>query len=366
MVIASTIAAALSEANSKGGPVLHRVVHLLAHSAGGIRRHVRYLAMHPPEGFETAAVVGPSGLAPYFEGVPYRAWKGPRSLTGAGTDLIHAHGLTAGLRAVWSTIGRRNRPAVVVTVHTSSQQTLRATVPGVRHPAVQRLLWVSARALISRADAVIAVSEQVRSHFGATDTVPPAIDMPAGAPEPREQVRRSLGAPEHAVVALAVGRLHPDKALHVFVEAVREAGAVGWIAGEGPDRRRLEKLAEGSGVRLLGQRDDVPSLLGAADLFALPTAGESYGLAVLEAVSAGLPVVATRTGAIPEIVGEAGLLVDPGNAALFTEAMHRVVADHELRSRLAEAAKARRLPSPEDLTARTGAVYARALARRRR
>jgi glycosyltransferase involved in cell wall biosynthesis len=218
--------------------------------------------------------------------------------------------------------------------------------------------------LVGRADAVIAVSEDVRRHFGATDTVPPAIDLAEGPVEPRSAVRSRLDIADEAVVVLAVGRLHRDKALDVFVEAVRGTGARGLIAGEGPERPRLEKLAEGSGVELLGQRDDVPSLLAAADVFALPTAGESYGLAVLEAVHAGLPVVATRTGAIEEIVGDAGLLVPPSDTKAFVHAVQRAVEDGELRARLADAAANRALPSAEELTARIGKIYERVLAQR--
>jgi glycosyltransferase involved in cell wall biosynthesis len=104
--------------------------------------------------------------------------------------------------------------------------------------------------------------------------------------------------------------------------------------------------------------------MGAADIFALPTAAESYGLAPAEAVAAGLPVVATRTGAIPEIVGEAGLLVDTRDPAAFVGAVHRVIEDPELRRSLALAARRRELPSAEDLAARIGKIYERVIAQR--
>jgi glycosyltransferase involved in cell wall biosynthesis len=347
-------------------PGAQRVLHVLAQSSGGIRRHVRYLAAHPPEGFVTAGVMGPSSVAEYFDELEFRVWEGRRPWRSMRPDVVHAHGLTAGIRAIGSTILSPDRPPVVVTVHTSAQQTLRATMPGAGLPYVQTLMWNFARALIARADAVIAVSKEVAAHFGATDTVAPAIDLPTDSATPREAVRRSLEVPEDAIVVLAVGRLHPDKALHLFIEALRGTGAAGWIAGEGPDRPRLEKLAAGTAVRLLGQRDDVPSLMGAADIFALPTAGESYGLAVVEAVAAGLPVVATRTGAIPEIVGDAGLLVPSDDPAGFADAVHRLIDDPELRLNLALAAKRRELPSAEDLAAEVGRIYERVIGKRRR
>ena len=366
MRMASKVAAAVSEANSMHAPEPHRVLHVLAASTGGIRRHVRYLALNPPEGFVTAGVMGPRAAEGYFEGIDFGPWKGRRPWSAVRPDLVHAHGLTAGMRVLRSTMLRPRRPAVVVTVHTSARQTLRAGLPGSRLSVVQHALWSVARTLVGRADAVIAVSEDVRRHFGATDTVPPAIDLAETPVEPRSTVRSRLGVGEEATVVLAVGRLHRDKALEVFIESLRGTGARGFIAGEGPERPRLEKLAEGSGVELLGQRDDVPSLLAAADLFALPTAGESYGLAVLEAIHAGRPVVATRTGAIEEIVGDAGLLVPPADPEAFVQAVRRMIEDGELRRRLADAAADRALPSAQELTARIGKIYERVLAGHRR
>jgi glycosyltransferase involved in cell wall biosynthesis len=365
MVIASTIAAPVSEANSKHAPQARRVLHVLAASTGGIRRHVHYLALNPPAGFRTAAVMGPPTLEGYFEGVDFRAWEGRRPWRPVEPDVIHAHGVTAGVRVVRSTSLSRSRPAVVVTVHTSAQQTLRADLPGVGFAVVQRALWGVARKVVRRADAVIAVSEEVKQHFGATDVVAPAIEL-SGPVEPRNAVRSKLGAGEESIVVLAVGRLHRDKALDVFIDAVKASGARGWIAGEGPDRPRLEKLAEGSGVALLGQRDDIPSLLAASDAFALPTTAESYGLAVLEAIHAGLPVVATRTGAIEEIAGDAGLLVPAGNRAAFVDAVGRIVHNGELRERLTKAARNRTLPSAEELASRIGMIYERVIAGRQR
>jgi glycosyltransferase involved in cell wall biosynthesis len=347
-------------------PRAQRVLHVLAQSSGGIRRHVRYLAEHPPEGFVTAGVMGPGSVSEYFDGLDFQVWAGRRQWRPLKPDVVHAHGLTAGIRAIGSTMLLPGRPPVVVTVHTSAEQTLRASMPGARLPIVQGALWAAARSLISRADAVIGVSREVTEHFGATDTVAPAIDLPTVSATARESVRRELEVPEECIVVLAVGRLHRDKGLHLFIEALRGTGAVGWIAGEGPDRQRLQELAAGTDVRLLGQRDDVRSLMAAADIFALPSAGESYGLAPLEAVAAGLPVVATATGAIPEIVGDAGLVVPPNDPSGFVDAVHRLIDDPELRQNLTLAARRKDLPSAEDLAAEVGRIYQRVIDKRRR
>lgn len=353
----------LDEDHSMQGRAPRGVLHVVGSSAGGIRSHVAYLASHPPPGFSTVGVAAPPELADYF-GQTFLGSPGFISGRLPAADILHAHGLTAGIRAVSSLAPRRARPALVITVHTSQQQTLRVQVPGSRLPLVQAGLWRAALALVARADALVAVSEEVGAQVGASHVVAPATRMPLPDAGNRDQTRLALGTQTRKVVVLAACRLHHDKNLGVLIDAVRGSGAEGWIAGEGPERRRLEELASGSGVRLLGQREDIPSLLGAADIFALPAKAESYGLAVMEAVSAGLPVVATRTGGIAELVGDGGLLVEPGDAGAFVQALRRLIDDPQLRQRLASRARARRLPSAAELTKRLGEVYEEALTTR--
>ncbi|MGQ0678536.1 MAG: glycosyltransferase family 4 protein [Actinomycetota bacterium] len=325
---------------------------------------MRYLANHPPSGYVTAGVIGGSESREYFSGLPFEQWGTRRPWNHFEPDLLHAHGLTAGLQAIRSAGIGTHRPAVVVTVHTSMQQTLRSGLPGSGQPAVQRTIWSAARLLLARCDAVIGVSEEVGWQVRATAVVPPAVDLALAAPVPRLQVRSELRTAPDRLVVLATGRLHPDKSLHVLLDALAGQEADGWIAGDGPEREHLEELAKGTSVRLLGHRDDIGSLLGAADLFALPTAAESYGFAVMEAVAAGLPVLSTRTGSIPEIVADAGILVNPNDPAGFARALHRLIASPELREELAARARRRKLPSPAELVERVGEVYNNALAGR--
>jgi glycosyltransferase involved in cell wall biosynthesis len=161
------------------------------------------------------------------------------------------------------------------------------------------------------------------------------------------------------VVAVTIARLHPDKNLDLFVRAVRESGAVGWLVGDGPERERLAGLASGSRVRMLGYRADVSDLLGAADVFCLTSQSEGYGIAVVEALTAGLPVVATRTGAIPSLVADAGVLVDPGDADAYCRALASVVSDESHRTALRASAAERlsSMPDPRDLAEELGEVY---------
>ncbi|MEX0789184.1 MAG: glycosyltransferase [Actinomycetota bacterium] len=331
-------------------------------SSGGIRRHVRFLAYNPPAGFKTAGVAGPAGLSGYFETCNFfTTGDGGFPLADIAPDVIHAHGLTAGAQALrWTALGTKG-PPVVVTVHTSMQQTLRASAKGAGSALAQKAMWRAARVGLRRAAGVIAVSAGVQDELGFGDVVPPALDLPVAEPGARAKVRTELGTPEDRTVILAVGRLHPDKRLDIFIDAVEGSGAEGWIAGEGPHRESLQARAEDSGVRLLGHRTDVGNLLAAADIFALPAHAESYGFAVMEAVAAGLPVVATRTGAIAELVGNAGLLVEPDDAGAFREALVTLLGSVELRATLAKAAAERALPSPAELVARVGGIYDRVL-----
>ena len=111
------------------------------------------------------------------------------------------------------------------------------------------------------------------------------------------------------------------------------------IAGDGPLQ---QALAEEIGARelpvtLLGRRTDVADLLGAADVCVLPSRWEARSLTAQEALRAGTPLVASRVGGLPELVGTAAELVPPGDAAALAEAVTEVLTDPERTARLSEA-----------------------------
>jgi glycosyltransferase involved in cell wall biosynthesis len=141
---------------------------------------------------------------------------------------------------------------------------------------------------------------------------------------------------------LGVGRFRPPKDFGTFVEAVRLLSPGTFsaaIAGDGPDR---DLLPEGP-VELLGERDDVAELLASSDVFVLSSRAEGLPISILEAMAAGLPVVATRVGGIPELVvdGETGFLVPAGDAPARADALRRLVEDPALRERLGAAGRRR-------------------------
>jgi glycosyltransferase involved in cell wall biosynthesis len=322
-----------------------RVAHLLGPSRGGIRRHVRYLAAHPPAGFETLGVFGPPDLADYFAGLPFTPARSPlRARLPAGADVVHVHGLEAAV----ATLARRTAP-IVMSVHTDIDTQGRT--------ARSRLLHRAARLLAGRADAVIASSERVARRFPQARVIYPVTGWLPAPQRSRAEVRAELGTPPDRVVVVCVARLHPDKGLEQFVGAVVASGAEGWICGDGPLQESLSRLVAGTSVRLLGYRDDVSEILAAADVFALPSVGEAYGIAVAEAIGAGLPVVASTAGAMPAIAGDAGVVVPAGDAHAFADAVKDLVTDEARRRELAERARHVLLPDPDSLVRAIGAVY---------
>jgi glycosyltransferase involved in cell wall biosynthesis len=119
------------------------------------------------------------------------------------------------------------------------------------------------------------------------------------------------------------------------------------VVGDGPERRALERCLEqlglGGRVHLTGflSHHRVPAVLAHADVFVMPSRYEELGSALVEAMHVGVPIVASRTGGIPDVIahGESGLLADPGDPAAFADAIDRLVADSGLARRLGEGAR---------------------------
>jgi len=161
----------------------------------------------------------------------------------------------------------------------------------------------------------------------------------------RESVRAEFGVGPNEVLLLAAGALVPRKGLDVLLEALPRLSANVrlWIAGGGPEREALEARAaatESEGrVSFLGRRDDLPDLLGACDLFVMPSRAEGLGIAALEAMTAGRAVVASRVGGLGELVvdGVNGTLVPPDDVDALSAALSELCDDRDLRARYGEA-----------------------------
>lgn len=268
-------------------------------------------------------------------------------------DLVHAHmpisGFLARLAAWWAGV-----PRIAYTGHG-----FWFNFPGgwPRKAVGFAMEWLAARVT----DTFLTVSEaeardarRLWIHRGAIATGngrDPARFHPD--PAARGRVRAELGVPEAQVVVLAVSRLVDHKGYPELAAALPAVpGAELWVAGNrlasdrGPDMEALLRSAGlGEQLRLLGYRDDVPALLAAADIFALPSRFEGLPMSVIEAMLTGLPVVAANVrGPAEQVVPEAtGLLVPPGDAAALAAALARLTADPALRAGMGEAGRQRAL-----------------------
>ncbi|HET7486617.1 MAG TPA: glycosyltransferase [Acidimicrobiales bacterium] len=280
-------------------------------------------------------------------GGPAGAWVPRlRRLVASGRfDVVHAHSpLLAGVaRLAVRTL--RPRPRMVTTEHNAWGTFALPT----------RLLNGLTAPLD---DATLAVSEEARASMwwpGArrrTQVVIHGVDLEAvrAAAGERDATRAALGVEAGQVVVLTVANYRAQKAWPVFLEAARlvlDRGLpVRFLAvGQGPLEADVAaehaRLGLGDRVALLGRRDDVPRLLGAADVFTLASHYEGLPVAVMEALAAGVPVVATAVGGMPHAVGpDAGILVPPGRPDALAAAVADLAGDAGRRARLAAGARA--------------------------
>ncbi len=225
------------------------------------------------------------------------------------------------------------------------------------HSALNR--WYSALMLprfLRRADAVIAISESTQRDIVQRLNVPPEkIRVIYAGVHPRFQpdlepsrvaaVRAKYQLPERMMLYL--GTVEPRKNLEMLVEAYHAllqhtpaaptlviAGRKGWMYQ--PVFDRVRALGLDTRVHFTGWVDDadMPALLNAAEVFVYPSLYEGFGLPPLEAMACGVPVLCSNTSSLPEVVGDAGLLLDPRDAGAWTHALARVLDDEHVRAEL--------------------------------
>lgn len=190
-------------------------------------------------------------------------------------------------------------------------------------------------------------------------TVPVGIDVARFKPARDPAMREELGIADGEFALLFVGRLTPEKGVYDLLHAMKlmalDRGMDGVrvvLAGAGPERegivRRARKLGVEGRLRLAGNFSygAMPRLYNAADAFVLPSIPvhfwqEQFGMVLLEAMASGLPVVATASGSIPEVVGDAGILVQPGDPVSIAGAVERLAGDAALRGALGARARSR-------------------------
>ncbi|MFG2246670.1 glycosyltransferase [Spirillospora sp. NPDC048823] len=385
-----------------------RVALVLGTSAGGVGRHVGSVAVGLAGRGAQVLVCGPASTEELFGftggGVRFAEVDladRPRPVSDAkavarlrsllrGADVVHAHGLRAGALAVAACARvapgplrfSRGGPPLVVTLHN-------AVIAGGRTAAVYGTLE---RVVARGAARVLGVSPDLEERMRALGarSVGHAI-VPAPAPQAlpgpavRADLRAELGAGERPLI-ITVGRLAEQKGLPTLLDAARDwAGRTPpplvAIVGDGPleDGLRARVEAEELPVRLLGRRSDVAGLLAACDVAVVPSVWEGQPLIVQEILRAGRPLIATRVGGIPGMVGaeerpadggaagpllhgpesEAALLVPPGDAGALERAVSRVLDDPALAARLGSAAAQRSalLPDEDDAVDQLAGLY---------
>jgi glycosyltransferase involved in cell wall biosynthesis len=367
--IRGVVEAAVESAQRTAAPRRIRVLQVITSlERGGAENHLLALLTHADRDafdFETAALSGEGELVRVFRDAgiqvhllearsrfdPFALRRLVRLLRAGRYDIVHSHLFRADIFAGLA-VGQlgEHAPLLVSTRHNDDRFFLNPFV-GIAHYMIS-----------SRQDLIIAISDHIarftvsrgvryparvrRVYHGMEPNVTEALERDG------QLIRAELGlGPQDFLVgnvgrlALQKGQRHLILAMPLLLERVPRAHAV--IAGRGDLEDYLRDLSVEVGVadrvHVLGPRRDVPALMHAIDVFAMPSIWEGFGLVLLEAMSAGRPIVASRVATIPEIVldGETGVLVPAGDPVALAEALAGLAHDSERARRYGEAGRER-------------------------
>ena len=347
-----------------------RVLEVLGYPEGGAAASVIELARAlAPERFEVCVASPAGGIGveerlhkvgiPWFE-VPlagrhdHRSFRLLRQLIRErGIDVVHTHCRNADLHGGWAA----KSTGVPWVAHLRG---LFVDAEGQRASSIVDLLH---RASLRRfPHALLAITDAVRTTAIEVLGIPShrVVKAPHGVelsrflcavPGRRAKVRAALGLAEDDLAVLSIGSLGRCKGQDVLIDALARLSPAlrirAFLVGSGPDRGALEQRAadQHGKVRIdfLGDRDDVPALLDACDVFAHPARWEGFGRVIVEAMAAGRPVVASKVGGIPEIIEDfrSGLLVPPDDSLKLAEALDRLATDRSWAAGLGAAGRRR-------------------------
>lgn len=338
-----------------------RILYIVTRAErGGAQTHVLDLASALRQEFEVAVATGEEGflteacrereiplyVLPHLQRqvMPVRdalaLWEIRKLIRRIQPDLIHAHTFKAGF--LGRLAGRMLGIPSIYTIHAWLYGT----------PAVSRLCSALSgpceRAAAHWCESIVAVSHAgarvLRKHkIGSASKL---VTIHNGIPDAPERARISAG---HPPVITMVSRFIEGKDHELLLRAFASAGQGSRLCliGDGPKRASIENLARELGIQdrvdFMGDRSDVPSLLAASDVFVLASKSEMLPISILEAMRAGLPVIASDVGGVSEAVvhGETGLLVPSGSASALAEALTQLTGNLALRSQMGRAARQR-------------------------
>ena len=275
---------------------------------------------------------------------PFDVLRLRQHLAGTRPTIVHTFLLTASLYGRLAAILARV-PIVIGTEVNIYERKRR------HHIAAERLLMAGTDHVVVSAESVRDFYiEQVHAQPERVSVIYNAVDWSQlDATATRAELLASLGVPPDALVITIIARLTEQKAHRVLFDALATTSGLeharllvvggGELAGELQRRAAEQQIA--SRVHFLGPRRDLGNLLGATDVFVMPSLWEGLPLSMVLAMGAGLPVVATRVAGIPEVVrhDETGLLIEPGESRPLGAALASLVADADLRRRLGAAAR---------------------------
>jgi N-acetyl-alpha-D-glucosaminyl L-malate synthase BshA len=267
-------------------------------------------------------------------------------------DVLHVHYAlphTTSAYLACQILGDRGAKVPIVTTLHGTDITLVG-----RDPSYKRIVDFS----LNQSDGITAVSEYLKAEtirqfdiHQDVEVIPNFIDLERFARVPNPVLRHEL-APEGEPLLMHVSNFRKVKRVVVLVEMMAKLLEKGGTAklimvGDGPERLKAESLAKELGVlrhiRFLGKQEQVEQLLSMSDVFLLPSGSETFGLAALEAMACGVPVVSTNIGGLPEVNvhGETGYLVELDDAEAMADYTLKILRDAALKQRLSDNARAR-------------------------
>jgi N-acetyl-alpha-D-glucosaminyl L-malate synthase BshA len=273
-----------------------------------------------------------------------------------GLDLIHAHYAIPHAAAAYMAKQMANNCLPFVTTLHGTDITLVGS-----HPAYAPVVKFT----IDQSDAVTAVSQSLANdthqRFGVTRKIEVIPNFVNGQVFNRDscKIRKSLFAPGDEPLIVHMSNFRPVKRVvdlvKAFIKVRQKMPCRMLLVGDGPERWPAEMVARDGGVLsdvvFLGKQPAIVDLLALADVYALPSEDESFGLSALEAMACEVPVVATRVGGLPEVVaeGECGFLVPVGDTDQMAERILQLISNRELGRKMGRAGRERALNLfPED------------------